>query len=303
MHDALNDQTTNQNPVHEVLLVPCRKVRPFTGQPRTFFDRRSLQELADSIAEIGQTTPCLVRRLDPPEDGYEFELADGERRQRACVMLGRLLKIEIDPDVGDVKKQFKKSVAANFGREGHTPVESARAIQKLRENGESIEAVARLMGRSMAWVNQYSNLLKLDSETLVLLQPEKTAVEHLITVSVALQLVGVPMPTQLELAKRISQLQLSMDKARHLIRATLEERGLSGNSEFRPARELGRISTSISKSVEHLEEFTELSEAKLRLILKGAGLQKRMALLEKTASLVKCAEQFEKILKNTLQMK
>jgi ParB/RepB/Spo0J family partition protein len=301
MQDALTNEPASSQLVHEVLLVPCRKVRPFPGQPRTYFNLRSLRELADSIAEIGQTTPCLVRRLDPPEDGYDFELVEGERRFRCCVMLGRLLKIEVDPNVGDNKKQFKKSVAANFGYEGHTPVECARIIQRLRADGETIEAVSRIMLRSVTWVNQYSTLLKLDPETLALLEPEKTPEEKLIAVNVALQLVGVPMPTQLELAKRISELRLSMDQARHLIKVTLSDKGIQSSNAFRPAREFGRMTMTVDKSVEHVTSFLETSRPQMELMLRRAGLQRRMKLLEQSTQLAKKAADFEKGLRKILE--
>jgi ParB family chromosome partitioning protein len=276
----------------EVLMVPCRKVRPFADQPRHYFNKDSLQELADSIDEVGQTTPGLMRRLNLPEDGYEFELIDGERRFRACILLNRLFKAEVSDDADDPKQQFKKSVASNFGREGHTPVESARAIQKLRQNGETIEAVGRIMGRSSTWVNQYSNLLKLDPQVLELLEPQKTPEEKLIVVNMGLLLVNVPMPYQLELARRISNQGLSMDKARFIIYATLNDKGIT--QTFRPKREFGKMATFVKKSLEHLDGIIETADVQLQHVLKSPGLQRRMALIEQVADMGEKCQQLKK---------
>lgn len=293
-------QTPVGDMVREVLMVPCRKVRPFDGQPRQYFKKSSLQELADSIAEVGQVTPALVRRLDTLEDGYEFELIEGERRFRACIMLDRPLKVEVDIDTkNDRKLQYKKSVAANFGREGHTPIESARAIKKLREDGETIKSVADIMGKSMGWVNQYSNLLKLDPQVITLLEPQHTEEEKLIPVSIGFMLVEVPMPYQLHLAKRISEHNLSMDSARNLIHATLHDRGIT--QTLRPHREFGRISMNAKKTLGHLTSLLEMPNAQLQHIVKPAGLQRRMALLEQVAGISKKAQELEKKLKKLYQ--
>jgi len=47
------------------------------------FDARVVEEIAESIMEIGQRTPILVRR-----DGERFVLVEGLHRLEACKRLG-----------------------------------------------------------------------------------------------------------------------------------------------------------------------------------------------------------------------
>ena len=274
----MNTLQSNEIEKSEVLVVPCRLVRPLPGQPRHYFKQSALRELADSIAEVGQVTPAQVRRLNPPEDGFEYELIEGERRFRACVMLNRRLKIEVDPTVTNSEIQYEKSVAANFGREGHTSVETAHAITKLRNNGKTIEAVARIMGRSPAWVMQYSSLLNLDPQVLKFLKPEETPEEKLIPVTIGLLLVKVPMPDQLDLARRISEQELSMERARLLINATLHARGINRSTNSR--QEFIRMGMYFKKVLEHFDAIDSISDAQFQHILKSRKLQERMAFLE-----------------------
>ncbi|BAZ36737.1 chromosome partitioning protein, ParB family (plasmid) [Calothrix sp. NIES-4101] len=53
-------------------------------QPRRYFDQKKLEELAQSIKELGILEPLLVRPLD---DGY-YELIAGERRFKAAGIAG-----------------------------------------------------------------------------------------------------------------------------------------------------------------------------------------------------------------------
>jgi sulfiredoxin len=50
---------------------------------RATFDSRKAQEIAESMLEVGQQTPILVRR-----DGERFVLVEGLHRLEACRQLG-----------------------------------------------------------------------------------------------------------------------------------------------------------------------------------------------------------------------
>ena len=58
------------------------EVNPY--QPRTFFDEEALQELADSIRELGIVQPLTLRKLE--DDRYQ--IIAGERRFRASKIAG-----------------------------------------------------------------------------------------------------------------------------------------------------------------------------------------------------------------------
>ncbi len=57
--------------------------------PRTDFDPSALEELADSIRQLGLLEPLVVRHLDAsPSETPVYELLAGERRLRACRLAG-----------------------------------------------------------------------------------------------------------------------------------------------------------------------------------------------------------------------
>ena len=63
--------------------IPLRQIRKNPNQPRKLFDVQALQELADSVRQVGIITPLTVRRL---EEGYELiagAAAAGRRHGRA----------------------------------------------------------------------------------------------------------------------------------------------------------------------------------------------------------------------------
>ena len=71
-------ETDDQN----VQQIPIDKISRNINQPRKVFFDEELQSMADSIRELGQFTPILVRQIDT---GYE--LIAGERRWRAMQSL------------------------------------------------------------------------------------------------------------------------------------------------------------------------------------------------------------------------
>lgn len=138
-------------------------LRPFADQPRKKFDTDELAQLARSIKRIGQREPIRVRRLTEKErrdceNRYEWEIVDGERRYRACGMIGKeeMKAIESALEEGDVS-QFVSAVVANMCRADHSPMEIAFALERMtkskEEGGEgmSVEDAAEAMGHSKPW--------------------------------------------------------------------------------------------------------------------------------------------------------
>ena len=66
-----------------VVFVPVTKIQPNPAQPRKFFTRETLEELAESIRRHGILQPLSVRR-----QGSNYELIAGERRLRAAQLAG-----------------------------------------------------------------------------------------------------------------------------------------------------------------------------------------------------------------------
>ncbi|GGQ50007.1 hypothetical protein GCM10010250_22010 [Streptomyces althioticus] len=131
------------------------------NQPREIFDPEKLQELAASIAEIGVQQAITVRYVGRGK----YVLVSGERRWRASRMAG-LTEIPAMVMHGleggsETLEGFTRSVAENLGRADMSPLEEARAFQKLVDFGLTPEDVAKRVGKSWNYIDLRLSLLKL----------------------------------------------------------------------------------------------------------------------------------------------
>ncbi len=142
-----------------LLELPLAEIRPNINQPRKEFDEQHIQELADSIRELGILQPLLVRKqLD------SYELIAGERRYRAAT----LLKLETVPcrvtDATD-EKSFEMALVENLQREDLNAIEEARAYHSLVEQfGLTQEEVATRVGKNRSTVANSLRLLNLPAD-------------------------------------------------------------------------------------------------------------------------------------------
>ena len=73
--------------INRVLLLPISEISPNPAQPRTSFDRETLDSLAESIRQNGILQPLTVRR-GKKGSSRAYELIAGERRLRAAQIAG-----------------------------------------------------------------------------------------------------------------------------------------------------------------------------------------------------------------------
>ena len=102
-------KTAGSSSINEIEL---SKISVNPNQPRREFDPVALQELADSIAEIGIIQPITLRQLS--EDSYQ--IIAGERRYRASIQAGLksipayIRTADDENDVGTYTDNMKKLV-------------------------------------------------------------------------------------------------------------------------------------------------------------------------------------------------
>ena len=137
----------------EILL---SQIRANQYQPRTSFDQKKLEELAESIKKHGVIQPVLVRK-----DGKGFELVAGERRFRAA-KLANLKKIPVVvSNISDVQS-LEIAILENIQREDLNPLEVAKGYQRLKDEfGYTQEAVAKSVGKPRSSVANSLRLLTL----------------------------------------------------------------------------------------------------------------------------------------------
>lgn len=62
--------------------IELSKLHEFEGHPFKVLEDQALMDMAESIKEVGQITPAIVRPLE--DRPGEYELVSGNRRHRAC---------------------------------------------------------------------------------------------------------------------------------------------------------------------------------------------------------------------------
>lgn len=127
-------------------------------QVRKHFDEASLKGLAASIAESGLLQPLLCSA-----DGESLRLIDGERRLRACRLLGmKEVTILVVSDPVSIVEALTRQLACNLQREDLTVIERAEAIQALMQQGPmTADQAAKRLGQSPATVSRTLSVLKL----------------------------------------------------------------------------------------------------------------------------------------------
>jgi len=136
--------------------IETASIRPNPFQPRERFDEEQLNELTESIREVGMLQPVLVRPI-----GDEFELIAGERRWRAARRLG-LGRIPALVRESDDAAALEQALVENLHRADLNVLEQAAAYQQLIEDFElTHDAVATRVGKSRASITNTLRLLQL----------------------------------------------------------------------------------------------------------------------------------------------
>ena len=139
-----------------LFLLPVGSIRPNPDQPRREFDREALQELTLSIAQVGLIQPLTVR---PAADGYE--LISGERRLRACELLG-LQEVPCIVEQVTPERSALIALVENVQRADLSFWEEAEGYRRLLSvYGLSREELCRRIGKSPAFLSNKLRLLKL----------------------------------------------------------------------------------------------------------------------------------------------
>jgi len=148
------------------------EANPF--QPRTEFDQDALEELSQSIKELGIIQPLTVRRL---ENG-KFQLIAGERRFKACKMAGLKTVPAFVREVED-KQMLELALVENIQRQDLNAIEVAISYQRLIEECNlTQEAMSERVGKKRATVTNYLRLLKLPAEIQVGIRDKLISMGH-----------------------------------------------------------------------------------------------------------------------------
>lgn len=137
--------------------LPLKQIVPNQAQPRQVFEQDDLQQLADSISQVGVLQPVVVRTIGK----NRYELVMGERRLRASELAGLA---EIPAIIREVEEQdlLRDALLENLHRVQLNPLEEAAAYQQLLDDFECTqEELSARIARSRPQIANTLRLLKL----------------------------------------------------------------------------------------------------------------------------------------------
>ncbi len=175
--DALIDtaaatKTENQQSEPNEIDINLIEANPF--QPRTTFDEEALQELSDSIKELGIIQPLTIRKL---ENG-KYQLISGERRLRASKLAG-LEKVPAYVRIADDQGMLEMALVENIQREDLNAIEVAISYQRLMDECSlTQETLSQRVGKKRSTVANYTRLLNLPAKIQIGIRDEKISMGH-----------------------------------------------------------------------------------------------------------------------------
>ena len=231
-------------PMSQMAEIEIADIIPNPTQPRTQFDEEALDELADSIRQLGVIQPVTVKK----GDGGKYVIISGERRWRAYIR-------EVDDE-----NLHAMALVENIQRQDLNAIEIALGMQRLiDECNLTQDALSEKVGKKRSSVSNYLRLLKLPDEVQLALK------EGLISMGHAKAIAGAPADQQLRVLKRCIKKGLSVRQVEELVRSLSEAPGKEAQNV-----EDEEYPESYLKLVEQLEKFFS-QEISIKRAKNGGG--------------------------------
>ena len=164
-----------------VFWIEIKKIKTNPLQPRKEFNKKELRELADSIEKYGILQPLLAKKISKmvkSGEKIEYQLIAGERRLRACKMIGMN---EVPVIVTEIKKEEELpiSLVENIQREDLNPIEKAISFKELHEKFNlTKKEIGNIVGKSREAVSNSVRLLDLPNQIIKSVQKGEISEGH-----------------------------------------------------------------------------------------------------------------------------
>ena len=234
-------------------------------QPRKDFDQQALEELAESIRNIGIIQPVTLRQ----EADGTYMIVAGERRFRASQIAGlesipAYIRKVSDDDV------MEMALIENIQREDLNAIEVALAYQQLQAKGNlTQEQLAQRVGKSRASVANFMRLLKLPAEIQRALKEKRLSMGH------ARAMLPVEDPEQqVKLFRLTLDQDLSVRRVEQLVRDFAEGRildfaELNGAPATKPTKSGDNAAGELCKSM--ADHLSQIFAARVRMTCNDKG--------------------------------
>ncbi|MDO4544480.1 MAG: ParB/RepB/Spo0J family partition protein [Clostridia bacterium] len=227
-----------------LMRVPIDEIDPNPNQPRRSFDKEALNELMVSIAQIGLIQPLTVR-----EKGNRFELIAGERRLRACKLLG-MKEVPCIILYADENRSALMALIENLQRKDLHFLEEALCFQSLLSKcGLTQDELANRIGKSQSFLSNRLRLLKLPLSVRNVIRQYELSERH---ARALLQLLGEQ--EQLCAARHFFEKKLNVQQAEAYVAALLDKDKKKPLRVLRLSRDYRLFINSIKVGVEQLKK-------------------------------------------------
>ena len=210
--DALIDtadeiHTSGSSSINEI---PVDRIVPNPNQPRHELDEDALEELAESIRQLGIVQPITLRQMDDES----YEIIAGERRWRASKLAG-LTTIPAYVRTANDENMMQMALVENIQREDLNAIEVALAYQKLIEQYHlTQEELSEKVGKRRATVANALRLLKLPAPVQLALRNKSIDQGH------ARAILGAQEPSvMLKLFKEVQERGYSVRQVEEMVKA------------------------------------------------------------------------------------
>ncbi len=189
--DAI-DLDAKLKPMSRMAEIDIADIIPNPSQPRTQFDEEALDELADSIRQLGVIQPVTVRK----SDNGKYIIISGERRWRAAQRADLKTLPAYIREVDD-ETLYAMALVENIQRQDLNAIEIALGMQRLIDECHlTQDALSERVGKKRSSISNYLRLLKLPDEVQLALK------EGLISMGHAKAIAGAPADQQVRLLKK-----------------------------------------------------------------------------------------------------
>ena len=154
-----NDASDTKARFKNDTFLPIEKIHPNPDQPRRYFDKDDLSDLAASIRAKGIIQPLVVR--SHPSKKGDFEIVAGERRWRAS-QIAQIHQIPVVVREFSNEDVLEIAIVENIQRADLNPIEEAAGYRQLMDKfGHTQDQMAQALGKSRPHIANFLRLLVL----------------------------------------------------------------------------------------------------------------------------------------------
>ena len=269
-------QAVTRGATGQVVEVPLDRLQPNPFQPRFHFQRRPLEELAQSLASEGQIEPVIARRV--LRNGVEaLEIVAGARRVEAARICNETIKpfptIRVDIRELTDDEAERLSLIENLQRENLTPLEEGYRYWQLQQRDPkqwSVRAIADFVHKKKSTVQNRLGLVKepVVAEAVLREQIHPTAGFHILRLPAAER--ADYLRTAVNDRLTVEQIKTDVDRRVATSRSTQARYGRAVNGATGAAMEGGARRGLLQEERQEVVLEIERLERELR------GLQQRL---------------------------